>query len=88
MDIGYCDRVERVVFGSTPTCWKFIPRVSIPNHIIYLKVEFDNLDQLFEDGVIDALLNVLDEKCAENTGVKNGIQFHRIDPKEEAKNID
>jgi hypothetical protein len=51
-------------------------------NIIYLKVEFDNLDDIGEPEILECLLNVLDERCAEHVGVRNGPQFHRLDKSE------
>lgn len=45
-----------------------------------LIVECDRLDQFLdaEESLTECMLNVMDDACAENVGIKGGIQFHRI----------
>lgn len=80
MDMGYCLFRNMMIFGSDAPCWRYEHELPDLTHVIFLRVEFKDIGQALDEGVAEALLNILDEKCPENVGIKNGIQFHRIPP--------
>lgn len=82
MDIGFCDFRTMFVFGSDKPCWRYECVLPDLTHVVFLRVEFKDIEQALDEGVAEALLNILDEKCPENVGIKNGIQFHRIPPEQ------
>mgnify|MGYP006909288505 CR=1 FL=1 len=56
---------------------------------VLVRVEFDSLEQVTdaEEALFDCLLNVLGPKCAENFGIRGGIQFHRLDSVGDAEGL-